>query len=401
MQKPSILSSREKYILLVYLLSLFLVVGIYLLLGVLRGGLPVLARSSGSVEVAVLVPLSGPQEALGKGVFEAVSRAVAAPPVAFPLGLQATVIAYDTGGTPDGAASAALRAAKNPNTAVIIGPLDARQVLAAVEVIQPYPVALITPASTVSALPVYNYPNFYRIPAPDALQGQVIVDFLTYKLQVRDVFVIAEPAAFVPEILDNFNNAAQVRLRVVGNLVLSDTGAIADIAGQIQSSQAQAVVFLGGATNCNMIVQSLNSAGLKLPLLGTDALNTTTMLPLPENSITVYYTSSILNLAGLPNEISLEAYRQALGDAADSPFSYESTQAAWLTLEALAVKTADQTPRQAVLELLSNASVGGLGGQGYSLVAGQRFPMAIYVYQIDPGATDWKSNPVVYYTWLH
>lgn len=393
MQKSSIVSPREKNILWSFLGAGFLVLCIFLLLGFLQNGLPGPVAQTNQVQLAVLCPSRGTQVELCAGVVSAVRRAVESGVVMLPEGLQAAVVTYDTGGTADGAASAALSAAQNPNTAVIIGPLDARQVQAAAEVLQPYDLALITPASTALVLKVEDYPNLYRMPASDLYQGQAIVDFLD-EMRLRDVFVIAERSAFVPELLNAFNNASQGRLRAVGSQALQDAGSIASAVSQIKTSQAQALVFLGSAANATALLQALAVEKIALPLVGTDALNTNTLQPLPENSGPVYFTSPIVNLAGLPDESRRDYFSQKLGDAVYAPFAFESAEAAWMVLTVLSSKGSGQTPRQQIVRLLANG-VESSQGSGH-FTSGQFSSAMIHVYQVGIGITDWKSNRLVF-----
>jgi len=103
--------------------------------------------SDSSPQIAVLCAQNGSQASLCQSLQQGVSRVIDTNA----SGLQVSMSFYDTGATPDGAAAAASAAARNPNTAVIIGPLNAPQVLAAAEVAQEYSLVVITPASTAAS----------------------------------------------------------------------------------------------------------------------------------------------------------------------------------------------------------------------------------------------------------
>ena len=397
MQRLPSLTKREKIILLIFILSGIAALMLYLGLGVLRNGLPGNAALPGMVEIAVLLPFEGDQAALRETISGIVRAAVGHLPAGIELGAiqQIAITEYDTKGTPDGAAEAARRAARNPATIAIIGPLDARQALAAAETLQGESLAVITSSSTAPTLTVEAYPGLYRVPAIDYLQGQAIVEFLDGSLARRDVFLIASASAYMQKILDAFNQAARDRLRVVGALDLGQAASVEEITQQIIDSQANAIVFLGDLENFGSILGVLLKPEIDLPVVAPDSINDPAMLPLVGESIAMYYTSPILNMAGLPEEASLVDFREALGDHADDPFAYETTQAVWAVFAALSRQGEGRTPRQAVWDNLEEITLGGLGGVPYAFRGGQWFPVVTYVYQVDSAAGVWSSNPLV------
>ena len=392
MNRPSVITPKERNILLLCLGGAALAFLLYFGLGIFVSRKPVLAVPSGPAEIAVLCPASGGQAELCQGVQDVIRRTVENNPYD---DIEIIVTAYDSGQSPDDTASAAARAAQNPNTVAIIGPLDARQVAAAADSASPYNLIVVSPSSTASTLNVPAFSNLYRIPAPDDLQGAAIVDVLT-RNGTTDVFVIAEEIEFIPPILASFNTASQNRLRVVGNLLLTDAASISDAANQVQASQAQAVVILGSASAAKAIVEGMAAISLHIPVIGTDALNTNAILPLPGSSeIPVLYTSPMLILPAA-QDYSTNEYRQLLGDLSGKPFAYESAQAALMVISVLSVHMQSGTPRQAVYDFLPQIQVSGYGGYAYTFNQGQVTPQVIHVYIIDPQASDWLLNPIVY-----
>ncbi len=303
-------------------------------------------------------------------------------------------MAYDTQGTPDGAAKAARRAARKQATVAIIGPLDARQVLAAAETIQGRKLALITPASTAPALPVGNIPGLYRIPAPDNLQGQAIVEFLDDHLMRRNVFLFARANAYVQNILEVFNQAARDRLRVVGTLDLSQVTSTEEITRQVLDSEADVIVYLGGREDFDLLLGVLVAPDVDLPVVASDMVNDPSLPPLANETLEVYYTSPILNMGDLPED-TLVSYQEALGEYSNRPFAFETVQAVWAVFAALEFQEKNQTPREAVWENLGRVRLDGLGGVSTAFWGGQWSPGVIYIYQIDPTQGDWSANPVV------
>ena len=103
---------------------------LYILLAWLRAGAPTEFAGAYRAEIAVLVPVTG-EGLTGRNISYLVDQSKNY--FASELGLdkwKLTVLVYDTGNTASSAAWAATQAARNPNTIAIVGPLDARQVVA-------------------------------------------------------------------------------------------------------------------------------------------------------------------------------------------------------------------------------------------------------------------------------
>ena len=395
MEKPSLLSPKERTILWVYFLSAMGVLGLYLLLGVVRDGLP-MAPPADNAELAVLAPLSGAQKDLGYALLNVAGQAVAARPANLNLGnLQVTVVGYDTHGTADGAARGAQRAARNPATVAIIGPPDARQALAAAETLQEEDLALLTPASTAAVLPVGRMPGLFRLPAPDNIQGRAMVNFLLTQ-GWQNVFLIAEPYTYVQGVLDAFFAAAGEQVRLVGKINLGEEQLPADLAQRITDSQAEAVVYVGGPENALAVIRSMNAASLKVPVVSSDGINDPKVVEAATAGMPVYFTSPILNLPAFADQQTLAAYRGALATFAEAPYAYETTQATWMVLGALAQRSSALSPRAVVKRALEFTSLRGLNDETNTLVGGQRRPLQVYIYQVSAEAKHWSQNPLVY-----
>ena len=500
MEKQSQLSDKERKTLIIYGLSFAAVIIAFFILDIVRKGFAPPEPTSGVADLAILAPLSGPQAELGLALLNVVGNAVYRHPQDLTLeGFNVSVTGYDTGGTADGAANAALQTARNPNTVAIIGPLDARQAIAISEVLQGKGLSVITPSSTSPALPIGSIKGLYRIPAPDNMQGKAIVDFLLQqglqsevflisgsssnfanevtnfkesftnqivtvdeiqiesaedqdydelaqrikssgaeliaflgekedgslfqnKLEEADlnlpllsdtrgqnlaskavehpshtsIFLIAEPTTYVQNILETFNQAAQEKLHVVGTLNIGQDSIPESLGVQIKETQANAVVYLGSSERARQVLQSLNQENQNLPFVSSDALNDPSLLPLPGKANNVYYASSILNLSGLPENETLDLYRQALDQFSDDPYAYESIQATWLVLGALTNQSLKATARELVWNNLSRMSVLGLNNTRYAFSNGQRSPINYYIYKVDSAAQAWEDNPIVY-----
>jgi ABC-type branched-subunit amino acid transport system substrate-binding protein len=266
MQKYPTLSSRERVILTLYGLGALLVLVLYLFLGWLRDTPTVQAADPGAAEIAVLVPLKGTQAQLGQSVLNVVQKTLATRYEELNLdGLRLSVQAYDTGSTPDQAATAARRAARNGNTVAIIGPLDTRQILAALESMEGNDLVLVSPSSNAPFLPPGRYPNLFRIPSVDTDQANAIVDFLveTGQLDRKTVYLVTEQF----ETLDqkSFEENLADRFEVIATTTLpAEELVISELIDAIQTHSPEIVAYLGDEDAViNELRESLVEVGLE------------------------------------------------------------------------------------------------------------------------------------------
>jgi ABC-type branched-subunit amino acid transport system substrate-binding protein len=389
MQKPSMVSSLEKTTLALVALGALLVLALFMLVGWLARASDPAAQAvqeDQPAEIAVLCPLSGPQAGQCQSL-QAVVGAMTNPALSrdfLPAGNLVrpplAMVAYDSGSTPDQAASAARKAAANPGTIAIIGPLDARQLLAVAETVAGSGLVVISPASTAPSLDTAAFPNLYRVPAQDSYQGQALVDFVSNILGLQKIYFIAEPSDHVNNILNLFNQASRNRLQVLGSLQISTAEPLSGVATAIKQSQAQVVVYLGGSARAAEILREMGAAQLNMPFVGIDTLNAEGLRPLPAGVGPVYYSSALMMLTA--RDLQMFGIQSDLsGVMVGQPFAFETLRASYALLMALDARQPSQSRRQAVAANLETIS------QRSSNHTGQMLPQTIYLYQVNPQAT--------------
>jgi ABC-type branched-subunit amino acid transport system substrate-binding protein len=387
MESKPHLSPREIRLLFTYGLVAAGVVALYLLLAWVRAGAPTEFASAYQAEIAVLVPVTGEGAPTGRNISYLVDQSKNY--FASELGLdkwKLTVLVYDTGNTASSAAWAATQAARNPNTIAIVGPLDARQVVAVQNTVRGKNLPVITVSSTTPSLSVSSSRGVYRIPGTDDLQGPAIVRFLRWK-RYADIFLIAEAGDYTGKVLATFQEAANTQLKVVGNAEIKPESIMFD-ANQVANSNASAIVYLGGSKGLGLIIQGLQQANQHIPIVGIDSINDPVLAPALANGQELFFTSPIFM-----DTNNQGPYRDLPFDKFPGPYSLQSVQATWLIMEALS-STSDGFGRETVWENLSDSSIRGAGGEKLAWINGQLTPVSIYVYEGSPKESEWFHNPV-------
>ncbi|MBE0671412.1 MAG: ABC transporter substrate-binding protein [Anaerolineales bacterium] len=384
--KPQ-LSSREKHNLLIYALAVAGVLGLFLALGWIRLGAPMNVPSMHNAEIAVLVPLEGDEAANGKNILDAVIKSKEYFVVRLELtDCNITIRGYDTGNSADSAAWAAFRAARNPNTIAIIGPIDARQVKAVESTVIGKNIPIITPASTTPDINLSSDNGVYRVPAADDLQGPALVDFLVQK-QFSNVYLLIEPNSYVEHILNPMKTASAGRIKFVGSADVSQTDPNVDLIQSIKDSKADAIVYLGGSSGLIVLLQGLEEKNVNIPIVGVDSINDPKLAKSLPSGQELFFTSPIYvnnNITG--------GYGDLLGANVVKPYGFESVEATWLVLKALSAGT-DEFGREAVWKNLPNTFIVGIDAQRLELIEGQLSPTYIYVYKGENHEASWFLKP--------
>ncbi|MCU0485833.1 MAG: ABC transporter substrate-binding protein [Anaerolineales bacterium] len=345
MSKTPILTTRERKTLFIYFLSVVVVALLWVGIGWVKDGLPREADPN-LANIAVLAPLSGPQAELGNGMLEVVRQALRNVPGKLnqtTLGI--TVTGYDTRGTTQGAASAAARAAADPDTVAIIGPLDVRHGLAVFETVRGMNIPVLLPASTAPGLASEGQTTrLYQLPAQDQGQAKLIIDFLyDAKILKTDlpennyVFLLVEnldAAGLRSEFDSAFAAMPEERLRFVGAVSFTAQTVPVDLGQQIKDSGAKAVILIGGADSAFNVLQQMNQVEVTIPLVGLGLMYDPAIAAAIQD-VPVYILSSFLDMGIIPEQLTDIDYASVLGEYASKPYAFETLQATWCVVQAL------------------------------------------------------------------
>lgn len=385
--KPQ-LTHREKRILGIYALTAIGVFGLFLILGWIRAGAQTSTARLYKAEIAVLVPLGENDSESGNQLLDIITKSKDYFVTELELTQwDITVRGYDTGNTSNSAAWAAVIAARNPNTVAIIGPMNTRQVDAIAKTVLGKDIPVITPASTAPTLLVSSNHGIYRIPATDDLQGPAIVDFLVRR-RLMNVFLFVEGTSYTQYILDSMLAASNERIKFVGTVEVAPQEQNLDFVKQIEDSEANAIVYLGGIENFGNIAQVLNDGNVDIPIIGGDNLNDPQVASILSNNRELYFASPIYS-----DNSTNGIYSEILNNEPLEPYYLECIQATWLVLNALSSNT-DGIGRVTVWENLPDSTIRGLRNERLNFVSGQLSPRYIYIYKGTNEVSDWFKNPI-------
>jgi len=386
MDKQPQLSRHDLLIIFAYGGAILATIVLFYLIGILRNGISLPAIDAHHIEIAILIPQTGAQAALGKNIEQVAKKSLDFYRKNNPnKNWDITLTTYDAGNNAHSAALAAQLAAQNMATVAIVGPINARQVIAAAVITQDKQIAIISPASTASVLDLTKFRNVYRIPAPDQYQGDAIVEYLSAQRK-KNVFLIGEPGKYSDLILDRFKQAAKDRIKISGTAALN-TGVPPDLAQNLSSSKTDVIVFIGSSKYFSEIMNIAKTASASTPIIGVDAINEDKIARKLTGTEQVFFTSSILNKGDGTSQLP-EDYKKTLGNLAGQPYTYETSQAIWAILASLDQAGQNSSARIEIQQTLNSILLPGESGGRITFNGRQMQPAYVYVYSLrsSPGS---------------
>ncbi len=227
--------------------------------------------------VAVPVPASGPQAAIGQEIAAGVSAAVAEINArGGVLGESLAVRTSDDGCNGAPAATAAARIAGD-KPALIVGHPCAGGAVAGAKVYGPAKLLFIATETRHAALTDKRAgPTIFRLSGRDDAQGAFAGQYLAQRFPGQRVAVVSDRTAYARSIVDR----ARVAMIAAGN---PDVAMLTIVAGEkdysaliarVRDWQCAAVLFAGFPVEAASIVRQMRAAGITVPFIGTDAVAT-------------------------------------------------------------------------------------------------------------------------------
>ncbi len=244
------------------------------------------ARTQGTskpvVKIGVLAPLDAGLTEFGQGIKNSVQVAVdqANKHNRIP-GWDIQLVAVNDSSDPATGAAAAATLASDPDVIGVVGPYNSGVAEAALPVLNPAELALISPSNTLASLtlgpdpanPVRPYDNYFRMVASDALQAPFLAK-QAYERGLKDVAVVSETKAVSQGLADAFVTAFEAE---GGNVTVQQTvpdGAtdFTDFLGAALPDKPDAIFFGGEYPVAATLRDQATAEKFTGPLVGGDGI---------------------------------------------------------------------------------------------------------------------------------
>ena len=295
-------------------------------------GLPVTARAQkGTIKIAVQVPLSGEQAALGEHIKLGAQLAVEESSKGFKaLGYNLILVPYDDQAKPEVGVANARNLVADADVLVMVGHFNSGVALPASEVYKDAMLAMISPANTATEITDRGYPNVNRVCGRDDVQGPVGARFAAHDLELKSVYIIHDKTLYGQGVAENFRNAAKkLGMKVLG---FEGTEERANFSPMIIPLKAKnpALVYFGGIYHQGgLLLKQLREKGVKAKFMGPDGLDSAEMVKIAGSSvIDTYYTSVAGPPAAYPETAAFaRKFKQRFGKDVESfgMYGYDAT----------------------------------------------------------------------------
>jgi branched-chain amino acid transport system substrate-binding protein len=355
--------------------------------------------SKGTLVIGSVAPLSGDLSALGLGMRNAADLAIDQANAACTVpGYSLVLQAEDDQATPQVAAQAASRLASDANVVGVIGTLNSSTAQTVQPILSERSIAMISPANTNPSLtrgenfassPARPFPNYFRVATTDDLQGPFGAQYLVQTAGIKNIAVIDDGKTYGKGLADAFAAAATAAgATITGRAQVGEQDTdFAGVITTIRGGNPQAVYYGGEYPVAGPLSAQLAGAGLNVPLMGGDALQTSEFISLGGRA------GDLVTSVGAPPE-ELESARTFISDyeaaAYGEPYqtygalTYDATK---ILIDALAKALAggdwSEDTRTAVVEAVQGTNYTGATGEVTFDEYGDTSNKTLTVYQVE------------------
>ncbi|MBI4524072.1 MAG: branched-chain amino acid ABC transporter substrate-binding protein [Deltaproteobacteria bacterium] len=246
------------------------------------------------IKIAVQVPLSGEQAALGEHIKLGAQLAVEEAAKSFrALGFDLAFVPYDDQAKPEVGVVNATNIVADPDMLLVVGHYNSGVALPASEIYKDSMLAMISPANTATQITDRRYANVNRVCGRDDVQGPVGARFAAQELKLKSVYIIHDKTLYGQGVADAFRD--EVKKLGLKNLGYEGTEERANFSPIIIPMKARNpdLVYFGGIYHQGgLLLKQMREKGVKAVYLGPDGLDSSEMVKIAGQSIIgAYYTT--------------------------------------------------------------------------------------------------------------
>ena len=224
----------------------------------------------------------------------------------------------------------------DPKVLAMVGPFNSNVARAEIPIANQGPLAMMSPSNTNECL-TQTFPycdpqpkalrptgknNYFRIAAPDTVQGPAMADYILNTLKLTKVAVFSDNETFGKGVADNFVNRFKAKGGTVTNRSDFDWKTTNDFKPFINAAKAAgAQAIYAGATSATKgcIVRSQMAGILDVPFTGPDGIGDDQCLKdAGSNTANMYFTNAAGDANQNPDAAStVAAFKQAYPKASD------------------------------------------------------------------------------------
>jgi len=358
-------------------------------------------------KIAVAVPLTGDEGAVGTDIFHAGELAAVqlSSPLAL-MGYAVELVSYDDKHDLDTAVTNAKELIKDSDILCGVGHYNSPITIQATEIYHKAGLAFISPSSTNADVTNRGYLEVNRVVGRDDAEGAAGAHFAQER-GFKAIYVLYDSSRHGQKNADYFKREAKkLGLNVVGELSTDIPGNFESVIKRILDTNTDLVYFAGGSTEqVGNFINEARAANYKGAILGTDYSFNQDILnfagPFAIDGGGLFYTTIGASLASMPNAKQFEQdFLTKFGTEPQfyTPYAYDATGICLKAIENASKAKGGGIPTRAEVASAIHALTDYQGiADTYNFTKnGDPTVSAYQVYQvttIDPNK--WDANPVV------
>ncbi len=276
----------------------------------------------GTIKIAVQVPLSGEQAALGEHIKLGAQLAVEESTQAFKaLGYDLILVPYDDQAKPEVGVANARNLVADPDVLVMIGHFNSGVALPASEVYKDANLVMISPANTATEITDRGYLNINRVCGRDDVQGPVGARFAAQDLKLKSVYIIHDKTLYGQGVAENFRNEAKrLGMNLLGFDGTEERANFSPMIIPLKAKNPDLVYFGGIYHQGGLLLRQLREKRVNAKFMGPDGLDSAEMVKIAGRSVIgAYYTSVAGPPAAYPETAAFaKKFKQRFGKEVES-----------------------------------------------------------------------------------
>ena len=361
---------------------------------------------SKTLTIGVVAPLSGDLSAVGNGIKNSVDLAIKqANEKKTVKGYTLTVDAQDDTAKADVGATVAAKLVASSGVVGVVGPLNSSVAKSVAPVMAQADLVEISPSNSnvdltgrgalvTGGTQVRPYKSYFRVVASDDIQGPFAAQFAVKTVMAKTIAIVHDKKAYGQGLAEAFAKEATKDGATVLKTETINPGD-KDFSATITKLKAQKPDFLfygGEYPEASLLTKQLKSAGLKIPLMGGDGVQSDEYTKIAGAAAEGDYATAL----GAPTD-SLASAKQFVTDYAAAkyadpigPYGAYAYDAANVIIAALAKSTASgsksgQALRDEVTKAVQDANYDGITGKITFDQFGDTTVKVLTVYQVKSG----------------
>lgn len=350
-------------------------------------------------KIALVAPITGDLAAMGQGMKNAAQMAVdeekerriygqtATSRGTLPgVGIFIELAAFDDRADPKEAVNVASQIVSDRAIVGVVGHLNSGCSIPASAVYNRYNLLMISPASTNPKLTQQGFKNVFRTCTTDEVQGSFAAGYSFRKLGLRKISIIHDKTPYGQGLAEEFSK----KFRDDGGKILSFDGInIGDkdfnaLLTRIKSLSPQVIFFGGVYGEGGLISRQAKGLGLKVPLIGGDALKSPEYIDIGGKAT----EGDIITMVGLPAEKLpqskefIDKYTKLYPNAKIQPYDAYTYDTTNMIIQAIRTVGSDKTK---IGDYIAQVKYSGLIGTTSFDEKGDTTNKAISIYKIQNG----------------